>query len=98
MKCLCEPNVVRSALEPDQQVRRGISKLIGVVGSLSFGELMRHNGVHLEKLVNLTDPVSGLPLYSPRATSAARVTAIVRGDELHLLAVHAEHHDAYKRR
>jgi hypothetical protein len=52
--------------------------------------------VHLEKLTGKIDPVTEKPLYSLRATRAARVIALVDGDALVLLTVVPNHDKAYK--
>ena len=67
-----------------------------LAGELSFAELLNHQGVHLEKLTWKSDPVSRKPLYSLRATRAARVIAMADGDCLALLGVVADHDKVYR--
>lgn len=95
MKVICPPNFVREALAQAAPVRDGLSKMIRVASDLSFAQLLNHQGVHLEKLVGKMDPVTKKPLYSLRATRAARVIALVDGDSLVLLAVVADHDKTY---
>jgi hypothetical protein len=95
MKVICPPNFVREALAQAGPVREGLSKMIRIATELSFAQLLNHQGVHLEKLVGKTDPVTKKPLYSLRATRAARVIALVDGDSLVLLTVVADHDKAY---
>jgi hypothetical protein len=95
MKVICPPNFVREALAQAGPVRDGLSKMLRIAGELTFAELLNHQGVHLEKLTGKIDPVTKKPLYSLRATRAARVIALVDGDSLVLLSVVADHDKAY---
>ncbi len=95
MKVICPPNFVREALAQASPVRDGLSKMLRITAELSFSQLMNHQGVHLEKLIGKTDPVTKKPLYSLRVTKAARVIALVDGDSLVLLTVVADHDKAY---
>ena len=95
MNVICPPNFVREALAQAGPVRDGLSKLLRMAGELTFAELLRHQGVHLEKLTGKMDPVIKKPLYSLRATRATRVIAMVDGDSLVLLSVVADHDKAY---
>ena len=95
MNVICPPNFVREALAQAGPVRDGLSKLLRIAGELTFAELLRHHGVHLEKLTGKMDPVIKKPLYSLRATRATRVIAMVDGDSLVLLSVVADHDKAY---
>lgn len=95
MKVVCQPNFVREALAQAGPVREGVSKVIRIAGGLSFSQFLNHQGVHLEKLLGKLDPGSGKPLYSLRATRAARVIATVDGDFLLLLSLEPDHDKAY---
>lgn len=77
-------------------MRDGLSKLLRIASDLSFADLLKHQGVHLEKLTGKADPVTKKPLFSLRATRAARVIACVDGDALVLLTVVSDHDKAYK--
>lgn len=96
MRVVCPPNFVREALAQAGPVRDGLSKVLRIASELSFADLLKHQGVHLEKLTGKTDPVTKKPLYSLRATRAARVIALVDGDALVLLTVVPDHDKAYK--
>ncbi|MBI1754322.1 MAG: hypothetical protein HY014_17780 [Acidobacteria bacterium] len=96
MRVVCPPNFVREALAQEGPVRDGLSKMLRIASDLSFADLLKHQGVHLEKLTGKTDPVTKKPLYSLRATRAARVIALVDGDTLVLLTVVSDHDKAYK--
>lgn len=96
MRVVCPPNFVREALAQEGPVRDGLSKMLRIVSDLSFADLLKHQGVHLEKLTGKTDPVTKKPLYSLRATRSARVIALVDGDALVLLTVVPDHDKAYK--
>ncbi|BDU71796.1 hypothetical protein [Mesoterricola silvestris] len=95
MNVVCQPHFVREALSQAGPVREGLSKLIRIAGELSFSQLLNHQGLHLEKLQGKLDPDSKKPLYSLRATRAARVIATVDGDFLMLLAIVPDHDKAY---
>lgn len=95
MKLEMRPTFVVSALEQSQPVRKGIAKMITIASTLSMGELLSHEGVHLEKLTGLTTQ-DGRQQYSLRATRAARAIAIVEGDTLVLLYVEPDHGKAYR--
>lgn len=96
MRVVCPPNFVGEALDQSGPVRDGLSKLLRIAQELSFAQLVNHQGIHLEKLVGKTDPTTKKPLYSLRATKAARVIALVDGDSLVLLTVIADHSKAYR--
>lgn len=96
MNVVCPPNFVREALAQAGPVREGLAKLLKITAELSLAQLLNHQGVHLEKLTGKMDPVTKKPLYSLRATRAARVIALVDGDSLVLLTVVADHDKAYK--
>lgn len=95
MKLEIRPAFVVSALQQSQPVRKGVAKMIALASALSMGELLQHEGVHLEKLQGLTTR-DGRPQYSLRATRAARAIAIVEGDALVLLYVEPDHDKAYR--
>lgn len=96
MRVVCPPTFVREALAQEGPVRDGLSKLLRMASELSLADLLKHQGVHLEKLTGKTDPVTKKPLYSLRATRAARVIALVDSDALVLLTVVSEHGKAYR--
>ncbi|WP_005031266.1 hypothetical protein [Holophaga foetida] len=95
MKIIFKPDFVREALIQSGPVRDGLSKMLRIVGELTFAELLNHQGIHLEKLHGKMDPTTKKPLYSLRATRAARVIALVEGDNLVLLTVEPDHDKAY---
>lgn len=72
--------------------------MAGLVDRLTFAELVRHQGIHLEKLSGLADPQTGEPLYSLRITLSARATAVLLNGVLYLLSIHTEHDQAYRQR
>lgn len=94
MKVEITPTFLESALLLELPVRRGILKIIEVAQMLSMGELMNHQGVHLEKLHNLKAS-NGSPLYSLRVTRSARALATIDGGTLKLHYVEADHDKAY---
>jgi len=85
------------ALELEKPIRAALRKMIGLAEQLSFAELTKHKGVHLEKLAGLVDPRNREALYSLRITLSARATAIVQDGELVLLAIFTDHDQAYRR-
>ncbi len=95
MKLVCTPEFVREALALAGPIRAGVSKMLRIAGDLGFSQLLNHQGLHLEKLSGRVDPATGSPLYSLRATRAARVIALLDGDILVLLSVEADHDKAY---
>lgn len=94
MRLDIKPSFLESALLQEMSVRRGIIKMIQAAGMLSMGELLNHQGVHLEKLTGLKAPDDS-PLYSLRVTHAARALAMVKGDLLVLLYVEPDHAKVY---
>ena len=96
MNVVCPPKFVRAALVQTGPVRDGLSKVLRIAGELSFAQLLNHQGIHLEKLSGKMDPDSGKPLYSMRVTHAARLSALVDGDFLILLAIEPDHDKAYR--
>ncbi|MBK8726354.1 MAG: hypothetical protein IPL96_10025 [Holophagaceae bacterium] len=87
---------LRTALEQEAPVRKGLGKLLRLAESLSLAELLNHQCVHLEKLVGHSDPTTGQPLYSLRITAGARAIALLDGDSLVLLRMEADHGKAYR--
>lgn len=96
MKLRFEASFVQDALTQELPVRKGIAKAVRVAGQLSFGELLSHEGLNLEKLKDQVDPATGLPIYSLRATHSARIKALVDGDSLVLLTIESDHGKAYR--
>ena len=95
MKVTCPPEFVREALGQTGPVRDGLSKVLRIAGELRFGDLLNHQGIHLEKLHGKIDPGTKKPLYSLRITHAARAIAIVDGDFLVLMHIEPDHDRAY---
>ena len=96
MKLRFEASFVQEALAQEAPIRKGISKVLGIAGQLSFGDLLNHEGIHLEKLKDQVMPASGLPLYSLRASQAARIKALADGDVLVMLTIETDHGKAYR--
>jgi len=96
MKLDLRPEFVIAALHQALEARKGVGKMLRVAEALSMGELLNHQGVHLEKLTDRTDPTTGKALYSLRVTKAARATAIIDGNTLVLLDVEPDHEKAYR--
>jgi len=94
MKLEIKSSFLASALLQEQPIRRGVLKLLEVAGALSMGELLNHQGIHLEKLKDLPAP-DGSPLYSLRVTRSARAIATVDGETLILRYVESDHGKAY---
>lgn len=95
MKLRYETRFIEEALIQELPVRKGIAKVVRITEQLNFGELLNHEGVHLEKLKDQVDPITGLPIYSLRATHAARIKALVDGDVLVFLTIESDHGKAY---
>ena len=94
MKLEIKPSFMESALFQELAIRKGVVKMMELAGMLTMGELLKHQGVHLEKLSNLQGP-DGSPLYSLRVTRSARAMATVNGETLTLRYVEADHDKAY---
>jgi hypothetical protein len=94
MKLEIKPSFPASAMVQEPPVRKGILKMVEVAGRLTLGELLKHQGVHLEKLGSLRGP-DGSPLYSLRATQSARAIVTVSGDTLTLRYVEPDHDKVY---
>ena len=94
MKLESKPSFLESALFQEVPVRKGVLKMLELAGMLTMGELLMHQGVHLEKLSNLQGP-DGSPLYSLRVTRSARALATVNGETLTLRYVEADPDKAY---
>jgi hypothetical protein len=95
MKLEIQPSFLESAIRQELPVRKGVLKMIEVAELLTMGELLNHQGVHLEKLGNLQGP-DGSPLYSLRVTRSARAVATVNGEALSLRYVEPDHDKAYR--
>ena len=96
MKLRFEASFVQQALAQELPVRKGIAKVVRMAGKSNFEGLLNHEGIHLEKLKDQVDATTGLPLYSLRATRAARIKAVVDEDVLVLLTVESDHEKAYR--
>ena len=97
MNCRITAEFCHQAPDQEKQIRVALRKVIVQLEKLSFIELTKHKGVHLEKLSALADPETGNPLYSIRITLSARAIGIVDKDVLILLAVNVDHDKAYRR-
>jgi len=95
MKLEIKPTFLSSAMLQELPVRRGILKMVEVAGKLTMGELLRHQGVYLEKLARLQAP-DGSSLYSLRVTRSARALATIHGETLTLRYVESDHDKAYQ--
>jgi NADH:ubiquinone oxidoreductase subunit F (NADH-binding) len=95
MKLRYETRFIEESLKQELPVRKGIGKAIRIAEQLGLGELLNHEGVHLEKLKDQVDQVTGLPLYSLRATQAARIKAMVDEEVLVFLTIEPDHGKAY---
>jgi hypothetical protein len=94
MKLEIKPTFLESAMLLKLPVRKGVLQMIEVAGMLTMGELLQHQGVHLEKLTNLQGP-GGSPWYSLRAPRSVRAMASVDGEALILRYVEPDHDKAY---
>jgi hypothetical protein len=94
MNLAIKPSFLTSAMLQELPIRRGILKMVELAGMLTMGELLKHRGLHLEKLTNLQAP-DGSPLYSLRVTQSARALATISGDTLTLRYVEPDHDKAY---
>jgi hypothetical protein len=95
MKVRFEATFLLKALEQESPIRKGLSKAVKLMESMTFGELLGHQGLHPEKLRDQTDPATGRPLYSLRVTQSARIKAILDGETLVLLTIEPDHGKAY---
>ena len=94
MKLDIRPSFLVSALEQSAPVQKGVRKMIEKAALLSFQELLKHEGIHLEKNKGLITR-DGRPQYTLRVTRAARAIATVEGDALVLLYVEPDHDKGY---
>lgn len=94
MTVIISTDFFREALTQEKPVRAAL--LIQSLTQLSFSELTKHNGIHLEKLNGLADPKTGEPLYSLRVTLAVRALAIIPDGTLVLIAIRPDHDKAYR--
>ena len=83
------------ALGAEAQVRKAMAKLIRSIERLSEQELRSHKGIHLHRIQNQYDPVSGLPLESMALTRGVRVKCMVKGRCLVFLSLHTDHDETY---
>ena len=95
MKLDIRPSFLVSALEQSAPVQKGVRKMVETAAMLSFQELLRHEGVHLEKVKGLTTR-DGRQMYTLRVTRAARAVATVEGDTLICLYLEPDHDKAYR--
>ncbi len=91
------PRFFGEALNQEQALRNALRKMLPMLERMSFVELTRHKGLHLEKLNGMVYPDTGEPLYSVRVTLAARALCIVRQDTLMLTSFHPGHDQAYRK-
>ena len=96
MTFIISTDFFREAIAQEKPVRAALSKLIQSLTQLSFSELTKHKGIHLEKLNGLVDPKTGEPLYSLRVTLAVRALAIIPDGTLVLVAIRPDHDKAYR--
>ena len=94
MKLDIRPTFLDSALRQSAPVQKGVRKMVETAAHLSLGELLNHEGVHLEKAKGLLTR-DGKPQYTLRVTRSARAIATVEGDTLVLLFVEPDHDKAY---
>ncbi|MDR3671178.1 MAG: hypothetical protein P4L36_10050 [Holophaga sp.] len=94
MKLDIRASFLVSALQQAAPVQKGIRKLVETAAMLSFQELLNHQGIHLEKVKGILTS-DGRPLYTLRATRAARAIATVEGETLILLVVEPDHDKVY---
>ena len=94
MKLDIRPTFLDSALRQSAPVQKGVRKMVETAARLSLGELLKHEGVHLEKAKGLLTR-DGKPQYTLRVTRSARAIATVEGDTLVLLFVEPDHDKAY---
>jgi hypothetical protein len=95
MRLDIRPAFLISALQQAAPVQKGVRKMVEVAAMLSFQELLKHEGVHLEKNKGLTTR-DGKPQYTLRITRSARAIATVDGDLLVLLFLEPDHEKAYR--
>lgn len=93
-----QPSFMAAALQAEAQVRKVLAKLIRTLERLGEQELRSHKGIHLHRIQNQSDPVSGLPLESMELTRSVRVKCIVNGRCLVLLSLHTDHDETYKKK
>lgn len=93
-----QPGFVVDALAAEAPVRKALAKLIRTAGRLTEQQLRDHKGIHLHRIQNQVDPVSGLPLEALEATRSVRVKALVAKGRLVLISLHGEHDDTYQPR
>lgn len=93
-----QPSLIADALLAEAPVRKALAKLIRAIERLSEQELRTHKGIHLHRIQNQSDPVSGLPLEAMELTRGARVKCMVKGPSLVLLSLHTDHDETYKKR
>lgn len=93
-----QPSLMVDALGAEAPVRKALAKLILTIERLGEQALRSPKGIHLHRLQNQSDPVSGLPLESMEITRSARVKCMVKGRGLVLLSLHIDHDETYKKR
>jgi len=92
-----KPSLLLEALDPATPVavRKGLAKLVRTAQRLSEQELRAHKGIHLHRIQNQFDPVTGLSLESMEVTEGSRLKAMVQGGRLVLLSLHPDHDATY---
>lgn len=93
-----QPTFMAEALTAEAPVRKALGKLIRTIERLDEQELRAHKGIHLHRIQNQADPISGLPLESMELTRSARVKCLVKGRTLVLLSLHTDHDETYGKR
>ncbi len=94
-----KPSLLLEALDPatPPAVRKGLAKLVRTALSLSEQELRAHKGIHLHRIQNQVDPITGLQMESLEVTEGARLKAMVQEGRLVLLSLHTNHDEAYRK-
>ena len=69
-----KPSLLLEALDPaaPPAVRKGLAKLVRTALSLSEQELRAHKGIHLHRIQNQVDPITGLQMESLEVTEGAQ--------------------------
>ena len=93
MELEIQPSFMADALQAEAPVRKVLVKLIRAVERLNEQELRAHKGIHLHRIQNQSDPVSGLPIESMELTRSTRMKCLVEGRSLVLLSLHTDHTD-----
>ena len=98
MRVEVRPAFDAAVLAAEQPVRKAAARLVRLLVTLDVPGMWSHSGLNFENLHGMTDPLSGLQMYSLRVTGSARaITCLLSGPAIVLVSLHVQHDRAYRK-